>query len=383
MKAFDQKILTIYENGSVALHKMALIPDGNLPFKFEIDKNLGTNKEKQINLSLRKEGSLITTTTSNPPNIIKGQQSVNIQYEKPKSTYSNLFAVSPDIQNLISCGNWENSFVCSEISPTNITPIFTSPSTEHLDRITCLALGQDGNTLVTGSVDNTCLLWKVGAALSGKPTNQTGWFSPIDYLKSSSTKKSQIASQLEPTFRLCGHDDKITCASISTDLGVVVSGSRDGTCIVWKCSNARYLCTLFLRDVIVDNSNVLQNKCYVEQVLISSRGRIISKTYNLNKDSPKPYYNVFVHTTYGTLQSKQQFNKRINTMQVSENGLYLVLAVDSNVLILDPNDLQLINSYECDSPIFSFEFIHEDSYLLVGKDNGRISILPMDNWKKF
>ena len=124
IKSTQQKLVFIYENGTVALSKFSETVDGNLPFKLEFDKTIGTNKEKQINISLRKDNyvsnlsgnSSSPSISNNTPNVSKNAPLKNpsspSSFEKPKSSYSNLFAFCPNIQNLISCGNWETFFVC-------------------------------------------------------------------------------------------------------------------------------------------------------------------------------------------------------------------------------------------------------------------------------
>ena len=356
VKSVKNKVVTVYDSGVIAVNEMTLVTEGNLPFKFELDKSVGSPKEKFIHFH-------------------DSSQSQRAESHRPKALpcLSNQFAINHSLK-FISCGLWENSFFAADISAAGLTPLFSSPAFEHFDRITCLSLAEDGETLVTGSVDNTCLVWKVSDALAGKSvsTPSSGWLSNIV------SKKVSAESALSPSHRLCGHEDAVTAVAVSSNVGLIVSGSKDGTCIVWKLTNGRYLCSLPLRDVQVNNSNILHNKCVVEQVLITCSGKIISKTFNF-ADNPKPYYNLFVHDNTGKLLARQQFNKRINSMCVTSDGRFLVLSVDQNLLVLDALDLQLVNSFECDSPVSSLDFIHNDSFLIAGKENGKISLFPFHN----
>ena len=71
--------------------------------------------------------------------------------------------------------------------------------------ITCLSLDVDGHHLITGSRDSTCRLWGIA--------HQGG-----------------VAQELirTPLQTLYGHDKEITCAAMSWELDMAVSGSQVG-----------------------------------------------------------------------------------------------------------------------------------------------------------
>lgn len=91
------------------------------------------------------------------------------------------------------------------------------------DVVTCLALSQDGSTLVTGSADTTVMLWDLPHALS-----------------------SSAAWPEHPRKVLFGHDDEVTCIAVNSAMDVVVSGSKDGTMIVHELKRGRYIRTISL-----------------------------------------------------------------------------------------------------------------------------------------
>jgi|EP01046_Picozoa_sp_COSAG06_P045609 WD40 repeat protein len=114
---------------------------------------------------------------------------------------------------------------------------------QHKDIVTTLALGEDGGTLVrfilatkqqpqdtpdvkaphwclpaqvTGSLDGTVMVWDV---------------SPF--------KEPRVSKH--PRAVLYGHRDEITCTAINTDLGIVASTAKDGSCLIHKAYNGQYV----------------------------------------------------------------------------------------------------------------------------------------------
>ena len=94
----------------------------------------------------------------------------------------------------------------------------------HTDVVTCLALTRDGATLVTGARDTTLMVWPLIPAAS----------------------RSSSANLLpeKPRHVLHGHDDEVTCVVASSDVNIVLSGSSDGTAIVYTLRSGNYMRSL-------------------------------------------------------------------------------------------------------------------------------------------
>ncbi|XP_044956208.1 BEACH domain-containing protein B-like isoform X2 [Hordeum vulgare subsp. vulgare] len=129
---------------------------------------------------------------------------------------------------LILCGNWENSFQIISLCDGRIVQSIR----QHKDVVGCVAVSSDGNVVATGSYDTTVMIWH---AFRGRPSE-----------KKMRTANFEISENdhiiLErPVHILCGHDDIITCLFVSTELDIVVSGSKDGTCIFHTLREGRYV----------------------------------------------------------------------------------------------------------------------------------------------
>ena len=112
---------------------------------------------------------------------------------------------------VIAGGFWDNSFRVYSAETAKICQIVFG----HYGVVTCLARSECNNTsdcyIVSGSEDCTVLLWHWNAR-----------------------SKAIVGEGEVPTPRaiLTGHEHTITCAVISAELGLVISGARFGPLLV-------------------------------------------------------------------------------------------------------------------------------------------------------
>eukprot|EP00494_Astrolonche_serrata_P025252 UN25513 len=140
---------------------------------------------------------------------------IDIHFADNVDVRSCCFGVSHDGKWILSCGYWDNSFVCSSVESGKVVQHIS----QHKDVVTCLSLDWiktarwTNSLLATGSKDTTVMIWQF------KNNDER---SPID---------------IDCKHVLAGHDSEVTCVCLSVDLGVVVSASLDGTCIVNGCDS--------------------------------------------------------------------------------------------------------------------------------------------------
>jgi len=123
------------------------------------------------------------------------------------------FALSRDGCLLFSSHREDNCLKSTVLE--SFKPIQSLPG--HQDVVTCLAVTDDGATLVTGSKDTTLLVWNIGQRNS------------LYYLDDL------------PKFSLNGHNDEVLCVALSSNLDVCVSGSKDSSIIIHTLSNGGYV----------------------------------------------------------------------------------------------------------------------------------------------
>ena len=157
-------------------------------------------------------------------------------------------AVSADGRWLFSAGYWDRSLRCSHVSTGNTAQRLRA----HADVVTCVALSEDGHTLVTGSRDTTLMVWALhddggggggggmgfGLGVGGTPTTASGEQSP----RTAAAAAGPLPDK--PRHVLHGHDDGVLCVAASAALDTALSGSADGTAIVFSLKGGQYVRTI-------------------------------------------------------------------------------------------------------------------------------------------
>lgn len=95
--------------------------------------------------------------------------------------------------------------------------------------LTCAAFA-DRDTLATGSGDNIVRVWRV---------NQ-GQVAPSGFVGASGRSRRHASSTLSMTHLLRGHTERVACIATSRTWSVIVSGSEDGSAIVWDLNRGSY-----------------------------------------------------------------------------------------------------------------------------------------------
>ncbi|XP_024315441.1 BEACH domain-containing protein B [Brachypodium distachyon] len=195
---------------------------------------------------------------------------------------------------LILCGNWENSFQIISLCDGRIVQSIR----QHKDVVGCVAVSSDGNVVATGSYDTTVMIWHV---FRGRPSEKK--FRPTNLELS----ENDHVIMERPVHILCGHDDIITCLFVSTELDIVISGSKDGTCIFHTLREGRYVRS------IRHPSGIGLSK------LVASRhGRVV---FYSESD-----LSLHMHSINGKHIASSASNGRLNCMELSCCGEFMVCA---------------------------------------------------------
>ncbi|CAB1327255.1 unnamed protein product, partial [Coregonus sp. 'balchen'] len=127
--------------------------------------------------------------------------------------HSQCFIITADNRFILLCGFWDKSFRVYSTDSGKLTQIVFG----HRDVVTCLArsesyIGGDCYVL-SGSRDATLLLWYWNG-------------------KHSSIGENPGTEFVTPRAILTGHDCEVTCASVCAELGLVISGCKEGPCLI-------------------------------------------------------------------------------------------------------------------------------------------------------
>lgn len=305
----DDKLITVTETRLAACHKFTTTsPSPAQPFTFEAD-TLATTRKR-----------------------------VGVPFAADLAITSSCFACSSDGKMILSCGHWDCSIKCSWLD--NSRP--PQSLREHKDLVTCLALGADGRTFVTGSKDTTILVWE------------------ILYIKGSPSRVAE-----KPKHILYGHNDDVTCVAVDIGLDVCVSGSNDGTCIIHNLRQGDYVRSLYHPKDLP-----------ITLVAISTLGHVV---FYSQADRLLYLYNI-----NGQFFKSIDVHERLQTIFISPSAEYLITGSCEGVITIrqvhdypETHVLKVIQKIPTKSRVCSITMSPDETYLLAGLEDGRLLSLSV------
>nr|XP_014344056.1 PREDICTED: lipopolysaccharide-responsive and beige-like anchor protein isoform X1 [Latimeria chalumnae] len=256
--------------------------------------------------------------------------------------HSQCFVITADNRFILVCGFWDKSFRVYSTDTGKLTQVVFG----HWDVVTCLARSESyigGDCyILSGSRDATLLLWY----WNGK--NCTIGENPI----------SEFAT---PRAILTGHDCEITCATVCAELGLVISGSKEGPCLIHSMNGD------LLRTLEVPK----EYKIWPKLIQASTEGHCVV------------YYEkslLCVFSVNGKLLASIEMEDNTRAMLLSRDGQYLLAGGDSGELTLwRVCDLKLLFTYPaCDAGIRSMAMSHDQRCIVTGMASGSIVLFYND-----
>ncbi|TYH12058.1 hypothetical protein ES288_A06G035800v1 [Gossypium darwinii] len=248
---------------------------------------------------------------------------------------------TPSENFLISCGNWENSFQVISLSDGRMVQSIR----QHKDVVSCVAVTADGSILATGSYDTTVMVREVLRVRS--PEKRV-------------PRKDCIIAET-PFHILCGHDDIITCLYVSVELDIVISGSKDGTCVFHTLRDGRYV-----RSLNHPSGSALS------KLAASQHGRIV-----LYADGD---LSLNLYSINGKHLASSESNGRLNCVELSGCGEFLVCAGDQGqVVVRSMNALEVVKRYNGVGKVITSLTVTPEECFLAGTKDGNLLVYSIEN----
>jgi len=249
---------------------------------------------------------------------------------------------------LILCGNWENSFQIISLSDGRIMQSIR----QHKDVVGCVAVSSDGNVVATGGYDTTVMIWH---AFRGRPIDKKLRTANFEL----SEKEHVIVER--PVHIFCGHDDIITCLFVSTELDIVISGSKDGTCIFHTLREGRYVRS------IQHPSGVGLSK-----LVASQHGRVV--LYSENDLSLRMY------SINGRHIASSATGGRLNCMELSCCGEFIACDGEKGQITLrSMHSLDVVWRYDGSGKTITSLAVTPEECILAGTKDGSLLVFSIEN----
>lgn len=208
-----------------------------------------------------------------------------------------------------------------------------------------IAVTSDRSIVATGSHDTTVMVWEI---IRGKKR-----------VKHAQQEAHVIA---ETPFRiLCGHDDIITCLYASVELDVVISGSKDGTCVFHTLHDGRYI-----RSIRHPTGSPLS------KLAASRHGRIV-----LYSDDD---LSLHLYSINGKHIASSDSNGRLNCLELSCCGEFMVCAGDQGqIVVRSMSSLEIVKKYSGIAKVITSLTITPEDCFLAGTKDGNLLVYSIEN----
>uniref|UniRef100_A0AAR2L973 Neurobeachin n=1 Tax=Pygocentrus nattereri TaxID=42514 RepID=A0AAR2L973_PYGNA len=248
------------------------------------------------------------------------------------------FVVTADNRYILACGFWDKSFRVYSTETGKLTQIVFG----HWDVVTCLARSESyigGDCyIVSGSRDATLLLWYWSGRhhIIGDNPNNT------------------------PRAVLTGHDHEVVCVSVCAELGLVISGAKEGPCLV-------HTITGDLLRALEGPENCVRPRL----ISVSSEGHCIIY-YERGR-----FCNFSIN---GKLLAQMEVNDSTRAILLSSDGQNLVTGGDNGVVeVWQACDFKQLYIYPgCDAGIRAMDLSHDQRTLITGMASGSIVAFNID-----
>ncbi|XP_058884561.1 neurobeachin-like isoform X10 [Acipenser ruthenus] len=285
------------------------------------------------------------------------------------------FVVTADNRYILVCGFWDKSFRVYSTETGKLTQIVFG----HWDVVTCLARSESyigGDCyIVSGSRDATLLLWYWSGRhhiIGDNPNNSSNFCHPTHRPSFDATARQprKMTSDSPYLFRHCdypapravltGHDHEVVCVSVCAELGLVISGAKEGPCLV-------HTITGDLLRALEGPENCLCPRL----ISVSSEGHCII-CYERGR-----FCNFSIN---GKLLAQMEINDSTRAILLSSDGQNLVTGGDNGVVeVWQACDFKQLYIYPgCDAGIRAMDLSHDQRTLITGMASGSIVAFNID-----
>nr|XP_057936361.1 neurobeachin-like isoform X5 [Doryrhamphus excisus] len=252
------------------------------------------------------------------------------------------FVVTADNRYILVCGFWDKSFRVYSSETGKLTQIVFG----HWDVVTCLARSESyigGDCyIVSGSRDATLLLW---------------YWSGRHHIIGDNPVNTDFPA---PRAVLTGHDQEVACVAVCAELGLVISGAKDGPCLVHTITG----------DLLRALEAPEHFRC-PRLISVSSEGHCIIY-YERGR-----FCNFSIN---GKLLAHMEVGDSTRAILLSSDGHNLVTGGDNGVVQVWQacNFKQLYMYPGCDAGIRAMDLSHDQRTLITGMASGSIVAFHID-----
>ncbi|KAL5011719.1 hypothetical protein ScPMuIL_010270 [Solemya velum] len=324
-------VTTITCNHNFAINKWnATYQQGATPTSFSSDK-----KEETPALPLAMDQLLVLNTGLH-------RRTLGDNFDQRLKVTQSSFVTTADNRFIFACGFWDKSFRLFSADTAKILQVIYG----HFDVVTCMTRSENNLNqdcyIITGSKDCTVMVWMFTSRNQAIIGDNGSLEHPT------------------PKATLTGHETEVTCVSVLAELGLVISGSKGGPCLVHT-----------LNGDLLSSLEPPEGCCSPELITMSREAFVLVKFEHGHLCNYSVNGNLLRHVTH---------KDSIQTMILSRDGQYMMIGGDGGVVeVWRSHDLTLLYTYPtCDSSIRALSLTHDHKFLLAGLATGCLLVFNID-----
>ncbi|XP_041358388.1 neurobeachin-like isoform X2 [Gigantopelta aegis] len=270
------------------------------------------------------------------------RRSLGDNFDQRLTVSHSSFVVTTDNKFIFACGFWDKSFRLFLADSAKILQVVFG----HFDVVTCIARSESNVNqdcyVVTGAKDCTVMVWMFNSKMQAVIGDNGSVDNPT------------------PKSNLTGHQTEVTCVAVLAELGLVLSGSKDGPCLVHTLGGD------LLRSLEPPDS------CCTPCTILICREAFIIVLYDQTR--------VCNFSVNGKLLRFMDHKDNIQAMIMSRDGQYLMLGGDPGIVeVWRTHDFTLLYTYPtCDSSIRTLALTHDHKFLIAGLATGCLLVFNID-----
>ena len=301
---------------------------------------------------------------------------VGVHFAVGLNLLPSFFAVSRCERYLLTAGHWDNSLRVSVVASGYLHQALFG----HKDVVTCVAVSETGDFVVSGSKDATVLVWAGHAFMEKRERGEEGGGGGLASAGAMgmaamgvvggarrSTAHSELLLCDRPKHVLYGHDDEVTCVAVSAQYDLVASGGRDGSIILHTLRTGRYTRTV--------PPPASARPAAVRFLHVTIHGVLVA--YFLHTST------LCTFTINGRPLQSVALSDRLFALLVSPNGAHVMAGGEAGVVsVFRVSDLvcvqQLTGSTDNMATIRCLSLTPNEQHLLAGTAKGEMLIYALD-----
>jgi hypothetical protein len=299
-------------------------------------------------------------------------------------------ALAQDNATVLMAGCWDGTVKLLRIATSNSARVVVTQNSSVAPSVTtCLALDDDGETVVVGCQDGSAVVYRLCKTVDGRrgAANQSTPLSPgTDGASAPSTPGAPPKSTgrthytLEgPTHIFYGHSEEVMQVLVNTEADMVLTCSRDGTVNMHTITQPKYIRTLRPEPPRVEGID--RSELSADAIeMVRATGEVIATYGTWRANGRKRFHALHAYNINGQLLATDSNCGSLVELVVTPSGHHFIAAKrKGSISVRNAHNLETIYTMSTNQiSIRSMSISSNESHLFIALQDGKLIIVPSE-----